>query len=294
MMSDSGVGSVIELYRSNHIQAHIGVEREFKKKIQAVWGRAARLSGEELKIPPSPMVCTQSKNRHVKDAMQTCRAMACDLGMDKLDFGRKLVKKSVVDPDHSFKVGSFFDDQGDEGFSNVMRQIGLRSIDEIFGRSSEEEKLQFYIPDWEKALLRCTEEKVKLVMMRQERRRILDYRVVSMALNVDECHPDASAAILSDYMKEYLNEVDIDQSTMSEIALYEGEFIDGVVAKKEGDYLVIYLIIRTPKFYIWYIEALEVIKETIEFVLKQAKKEECYLLWRDDIIGMESQGTNMG
>ena len=286
MMNNQAVGSVIELYRSSCIQTHIGIEREFKKKIKAVWRRAARLSGGfEVSCP---VVLTKSKNNYVKDAMQTCRAMACDLGMDNLDFGRKLVKKSIIAPDHPFKTGLFFDDQGDEGFSNVMQKIGLRSMDEIFGRSSEEEKLQFYIPDWERALLRCTEEKIRLTMMCRNKERILDYRVVSMSLNIDESHPDASVAILSDYVKDYLSEVDTGQPIINEISLYGGEYIDGVVAKKEGNFLVMYLIIRTPEFYTWYIGALEVIRETIEFVLKQAKKEECYLLWRDDIIEVQS------
>ena len=288
MMNNPAVGSVIELYRSSHIQDHIGVEREFKKKIQAVWRRAARLSGEEMKIS-CPTVCTKLDNNYVKDAMQACRAMACDLGMDKFNLGRKLVKKSMIAPDHPFKIGLFFDDLGDEGFSNVMRRIGLRSMDEIFGRISREEKLQFYIPDWGRALLRCTEEKIRLMEMYRVKERILDYRVVSMILDIDEGHPDASTAILSDYIKDYLSEVDIGQSRMNEISLYEGEYIDGVVAKKEGDCLVVYLFIRTPEFYTWYIGALEVIKETIEFVLKQAKKDDCYLLWRDDIIEVQSQ-----
>lgn len=286
MRNNSRARSIIELFRSPNLQSLVGIEREFRYKINAVWKRAARLSGEELEVS-CPMVCVRLEDKYVKDAMQACNAMACELGMDELDYGKKIEKKSKVFSDHFFKVGLFFDGQGAESFSFVMQQLGLKTMDEIFGRCPKGEKLQFCVPDWGAALLRCAEEKAKLKRMYLEKQRVLDYRVVTMVFNLENERQEVSSFVLSEYVKDYLSKVDEGQGGTEEIVLYGEETIEGVVLKKEGDRLVVCLIVKTKEFYIWYLEALEVIQETIEFVLSQKRVEEYYLLWKEGNVEVE-------
>lgn len=211
--------------------------------------------------------------------------MALSLGLDK--YGDDVTGKESIEmnsekyPDHYFKIGYFRSSYNDGGIERILKNLGLPTMKDIFEYDGE----YLFQPDWIQALIN-----VKNVISEFKTKGA--YRIQSVQANmfsneVVKSSQEAMNLFIKEVekQKEY-NETNPDREKFN-YSNSHGEFFLAEPSK------VLALIPGTTEFFgqrpcvymvresdnTWYIQALEIIQETIEWVLSQENKEQYYLHW---------------
>lgn len=188
---------------------------------------------------------------------------------------QKIELDSDIHPDHMFKIGYMRSSYNGGGINNVLHNLGLPDLYMIFDVDLENPECQ---PDYEAAL-----ETVKEVLV--ELRNDDGYRVVSITPNL------FSGAKITSQM-EALEMVKKEIGNKNNSASYSnlnGEFyldeplkVIGLlpgIDKVLGDRPCTYVVYKTENGNKYYIEALEVVQEMLEFILAHEKPHEFYMYW---------------
>ncbi len=207
------------------------------------------------------------------------KSIASELGLD--EYGTDTVSKiriekdSLINPEHYFKVGYFRSSYNDGGINRILGNLGVPDLNDIF---SPDDKYCFQ-PDWDKSL-KNVKKSIKILESKG------NYRCFDVSENLfgNDGQPTNEKQALEIFLKEQKR---------------KDGFGDGGYSNKDGHFYinepikVLALIPGTRNLlremkctYIimegenkWYIEALKIVKETIEFVLSQPDKEKYYLHW---------------
>lgn len=175
-------------------------------------------------------------------------------------------------PDHYFKIGYFRSSYNNSGIERILKNMGVPTLHEIFSVEKEDYYIQ---PNWDEALINVNSaiEKLKLEPA---------YRIRDVGANIfsepEVNSPEDAMAILKKRLKE---------GSDNNYSCSDGEFMfsepDKVIAFIPG---FSHVFRKTPCVYVvtesdntWYIEALEIVKSTIEYVLSKDKREQYYLHW---------------
>jgi hypothetical protein len=175
-------------------------------------------------------------------------------------------------PDHYFKIGYFRSSYNNSGIERILKNMGVPTLHEIFSVKKEDYYIQ---PNWDEALINVNSaiEKLKLEPA---------YRIRDVGANIfsepEVNSPEDAMAILKKRLKE---------GSDNNYSCSDGEFMfsepDKVIAFIPG---FSHVFRKTPCVYVvtesdntWYIEALEIVKSTIEYVLSKDKREQYYLHW---------------
>jgi hypothetical protein len=175
-------------------------------------------------------------------------------------------------PDHYFKIGYFRSSYNDSGIERILGNMGVPTLHDIFSVDSEEYYIQ---PDWEKSLVNVNSaiEKLKAEPA---------YRVRAVGQNIFSDPKVNSEQEAMEIFKEKLKKGNDYNYSCS-----EGEFM---IAEPEKIVGLIpgytHVLRKSPCVYAvtesdnsWYIQALEIVKSTIEYVLSKDKREQYYLHW---------------
>ena len=200
---------------------------------------------------------------------------------------------SVVDPSHMFKLGYFRSSYNEGGIERVMGNLGLPTLHDIFGVTREQYEIQ---PDWSAALERATQAiDGYAAFLASDAGR---YRVSLIRPMFDrgvKTEKEALDAFLAQMRQNGERGAD-----WSNYSTSEGEFwlkglkVHAVITKtyerpRAGD--VIGALIGGPSVFVvyeqerdagkedWYLTALRIVRESIEFVLAQPDKQHYYLVW---------------
>lgn len=175
-------------------------------------------------------------------------------------------------PDHYFKIGYFRSSYNNSGIERILKNMGVPTLHGIFSVEKEDYYIQ---PNWDEALINVNSaiEKLKLEPA---------YRIRDVGANIfsepEVNSPEDAMAILKKRLKE---------GSDNNYSCSDGEFMfsepDKVIAFIPG---FSHVFRKTPCVYVvtesdntWYIEALEIVKSTIEYVLSKDKREQYYLHW---------------
>jgi len=193
----------------------------------------------------------------------------------------KIEKNSKKHPKHLFKIGYFRSSYNDGGINRVLERLDIGDLYYIFDYQKEQYEFR---PDWEEALKRvdaCLDAFGKI--------KNKDYDVFCVeAQNIFT--PDTT-----DYAKDEKEALKVFQKQQEKPHAFDGGY-----SCREGDFYpkgrkclgfvkgtrniigktpAIYVIYESKNSFKWYIEALEVVKETIEYVLSQKDKDDYYMSW---------------
>lgn len=203
---------------------------------------------------------------------------AINLGLesDGEDSSKERVEiDSAIDKEHYFKIGYFRSSYNGGGIERVLKNLDVPGLHEIFQPDGE----YVFQPDWEAALARV-ESSISILQGKG------NYRCFSVSSNMfssGEGMPADEKQALDCFLKQ------LDQE----------HFGEGGYSNKDGHFylkepLQVFGIIPgtydllgvRPCTYIvmkgeneWYITALQIVKETIEYVLSKPDKEKYYLHW---------------
>ena len=198
------------------------------------------------------------------------------LGLDKWGSDETTAERVEMNhpdyPDHYFKIGYFRSSYNSGGIERILENLGVSTLHDIFSVTS-----QYYVkPDWETALIRC-EHAIKQFKEKGA------YRVNQVSGNI--FRNDCEVKSESDALKVFLKE--IEKSPEGGYSNINGEFYQGgpikVLALIPGKTKIFkemdctYVITESDNS--WYIQALEIVRDTIKYVLSQENKEQYYLHW---------------
>ena len=175
-------------------------------------------------------------------------------------------------PDHYFKIGYFRSSYNDNGIERILGNMGVPTLHDVFSVDSEEYYIQ---PDWEKSLANVNSaiEKLKAEPA---------YRIRPVGPNIFSDPKVNSELEAMEIFKDKLKKGNDYNYSCS-----EGEFM---IAEPEKIVGLIpgytHVLRKSPCVYVvtesdnsWYIQALEIVKSTIEYVLSKDKREQYYLHW---------------
>jgi hypothetical protein len=203
---------------------------------------------------------------------------ATSLGLD--DWGSDKTRKEKIEfdceryPDHYFKVGYFRSSYNSGGIERILRNMGLPTLSEVFKAGDEYE----FQPNWEESL-EAIDGLIALFKAKGA------YRVNSVSANMfrdSEVKSEARALEIFLEQMEKAGENPEYNYTNAEGEFYLNEPIKvlAMIPGKEkifGERDCVYVVTESDNS--WYLQALEIVKETIEYVLSRENKEQYYLHW---------------
>lgn len=193
--------------------------------------------------------------------------------------GDTVCMDSTVHPKHLFKVGYFRSSYNEAGFNEYLRRMGIADLYEIFGLESGGS----FIPDWEAALGRCVQAIAELETRWAGPMKDVDVFVVEN-LRVRSDVPVSEEAALAAYQEDFQPPYrDHDYLGSRGYFFPRGvtvlALIPGVVSTTLAPVPCTYVIYRNSPTYVWYLSGLQVVRETIEYVLASTEREQYRLTW---------------
>lgn len=185
-------------------------------------------------------------------------------------------QNSAIDPEHLFKIGYFRSSYNGSGIENVMSNYGLPTLHDIFEPNDEYE----FSPDWDSALARCSD-----AIAKYEAHLVSPIGKYS-AMFVDGFEPVSSEQQALEIFAKHIAQAR--PPGFSSYSNNEGTFyLDGI---KAVGFMQGRSIIGTPGMYVvyekasddkpdWYLTALKIVRETIEYVIAQPDRQHFYLVW---------------
>lgn len=207
------------------------------------------------------------------------KAHAKSLGLDEWgsdETGKeKVERKHEKYPDHYFSLGYFRSSYNDSGIERILRNMGLPTLSDVF--QHEDEQYHFK-PNWEESLKRINS-------LIEDFSKKGAYRVHSVSENMFR---ESTVGSAKDALSVFLEEVEKSKeggpesysNSNGEFYLDEPLKVIGMIPGFQniiGTRKCVYVITESDN--IWYIQALEIVRDTIQFVLDQEEKEKYYLHW---------------
>lgn len=202
---------------------------------------------------------------------------ATSLGLDKWgsdETTRENIEIAHSDyPEHYFKIGYFRSSYNSGGIERILKNLGVPGLGYIFFNESKEEYCVH--PDWESSLVRC-EEVIELFKSKGA------YRVNAVSGNIfRESNIKSEKDALSVFLEELSKNPEGGYSNING-EFYQREPIK-VLAMIPGKTKIfneqdcVYVITESDNS--WYVQALEIVRDTIKYVLSQENKDQYYLHW---------------
>ena len=205
---------------------------------------------------------------------------ALSLGLDKDGDDEAMYEKVEMNhpdyPDHYFKIGYFRSSYNESGIERILKNMGLPNMHDIFDVCDGD----YYIkPNWEKAL-----KNVESVI--EEFKKKGAYRVKAVypeKFTHEVPRSEAEALkIFQDEIDRQGGKADYNYSNAKgEFSFHQPEKVLAMIPGQNryifNDRPCIFVVTESDNT--WYIQALEIIRETCLFVLGKEDKEKYYLRW---------------
>lgn len=266
------MGLDIYLYRYNDLEKSIEKEKEYERISEKNWEKYGEYS-----------FLSDDQKKSIRDEN---KKLALDMGLDESGSDssnyEKMERDSSLYPDHYFKMGYFRSSYNGSGIEGILKNLDVPTIHDIFGKEDEEYYMK---PDWEKSLDRAVE---ALEILKSKH----PYRCFKVGYNEFMGRPsDHPIKNERDAMEVFMKVLERDDNVgRCNYSNRNGEFFI-----KENLKVVALIPGVSKRFFVdeylpcvnviyesnneWYIQALEIVIETINFVLSQENKDQYYLCW---------------
>jgi len=251
------MGLDVYLGRCDNVERARKLEAEYWAEYDAIWDEYP----EYKQMTPAQ-----------RDAAQThCKALAARLGLNEDGEypGRERVRfDSAKYPDHLFKIGYWRSSYNQGGLNNYLRRLGLPTLWVLNPKDEYE-----FTPDWEQALSDAQSLLASLKEVVGSPTGAYNVITVHNFNVIKEVESDAQA--LTVFWAELERSPEWRSYSSSKGHFYlDGIDVRAVIPGKEDIYIV-----HKDSGLGWYVEALEIVVETIEYVLAQPDPETYYLVW---------------
>lgn len=188
---------------------------------------------------------------------------------------------SKIDPTHSFKIGYFRSSYNSGGTNSVLKLYGVPTLDDII---CPEDSYEF-VPNWEECLDRVTAAiKTFEDVLESERGRFDVIRIMRPWRN-ENLASDARDA-LNTFMAERSEFLGSPTQSFGNYGSNKGDFwfnrhleVHAAIPGNDETFLIVSKTPNADGKEDWYLTALRIVKETIEYVLAQPDKENYFVAW---------------
>ena len=214
-----------------------------------------------------------------EELREKAKTHAKSLGLDEWgsdETGKeKVERKHEKYPDHYFNLGYFRSSYNNSGIERILRNMDLPTLSDVFQHEGEE---YHFRPNWEESLERIN----SLIKKFSEKGA---YRVQSVSENMFR---ESTIGSERDALSVFLEEVERAKeggpqsytNVTGEFYLDEPLKVIAMIPGTQnmfGSRKCVYVVTESDNT--WYIQALEIVRDTIQFVLDQKDKEKYYLHW---------------
>jgi len=262
------MGLDIYLYRYENYEETKRKEDEYEKFSDDLWEKAGEYDG-----------LTDEEKKDIRDK---CKSFALSLGLSENGSDEENKIRTEEDsknhPDHYFKVGYFRSSYNASGIERILKNMGLPGLDWVFDRENSEEYC--FLPDW-----KIAKERIQILRAKFEEQD--PYRVAHVSQNRFTESLVTSEAKALEIFKSQLDNKKDQPGGFGNYSNSDGEFYLEeplqVVAMIPGKYKVfkemdcVYIITKSDNS--WYENALEIVEETIDFVLAKPDQEKYRIHW---------------
>jgi hypothetical protein len=256
-------------YYKNYHQSKAN-EKAYEEISDNLWEAVKSVEGDEL---------TEDSKKRI---WSTLEKEAGKLGLDKygcdITYRDRIENDSAKYPEHYFKVGYFRSSYNGSGINSILKDLGIPDLYDIFQPEDEYE----FSPNWSYAL-DVVQESIKLL------KKDKGYRVEAISANMfspDEVMKSPQQALK--VFNDKLDEMSKSKSGFNWFSNRDGHFyldnkglqvhalLPGKDFMQRPCTFAVYKLKDGNKYYL---QALEIVKETIEYVLKQEDPQAYYLSW---------------
>ena len=245
-------------------------EKIFEDLSENLWDEVKAQEGDEL--------CEKTKER-VWDVLE---AEAEKLGLDKYGcdttYCTGIREDSKLYPEHGFKIGYFRSSYNSSGINGILNDLNIPDLYDIFETNDQYE----FSPNWYNAL-NVVQESINL--LKEDK----GYRVETISANMfapDNVMKNPKQAL--DVFNQNIFDVKASKREFKWYSNRDGNFyldnkglqVHALLPGKDllGNHCT-YAVYKLKDGNKYYLEALEIVKETIEYVLAQENPQAYYLRW---------------
>lgn len=261
------MGLDIYLYRYDNFEDTQRREREHSEFSEKNWASTEGREYESL---------TEEEKNEIR---RKDKENAASLGLD--DWGSDKEKKEQIElpsekyPDHYFKIGYFRSSYNSGGIERILRNMGLPTLSDVFNRHGDEYEFQ---PNWKESL-EAINGLISLFIGKGA------YRVNSVSANMfrdsEVKSEERALEIFLEQMRKAGETPEYNYSNSDgEFYLHEPIKVIAMIPGKEnlfGERDCVYVVTESDNT--WYLQALEIVRDTIEYVLSRENQEQYYLHW---------------
>jgi len=269
------MGLNIYLYKYENFEDTQKRESEYEKESHKNWdfnGRSYNDLSEDEK----------------KEASDKDKILSERLGLDEYGSDKKAKVKietnSSLYPDHYFKIGYFRSSYNASGMERILSNLNIPGLHDIFKVDGEYE----FQPNWNDSLIRVNGsiELIKNLIDRGDNFRCVKFNWNEFNGDPNDYQVDSEQKALEVFLKEKNNKHGGGDYSNSNGTFYFDEplKVSGVIMGVNKRFFVgeklpcNYLIFKDDELN-WYLQALEIVKETIEFILSKSDINKYYLHW---------------
>jgi hypothetical protein len=244
-------------------------EKKYEIISEDIWNEVKEQEGEDLCEKTKKRVCDYLNKEAEKLGL-------CEWGED-ITHRDRIELDSKLYPEHGFKIGYFRSSYNGSGINNLLRDLGIPDLYDIFCHDDDEYE---FVPDWANALNVVQE---AIVQLKKDK----GYRVETISANMfspDDVAKNPLEAM--ELFKKQLNEKkskDFNWYSNKDGHFYmdnKGLEVHGLIPGKDFiDRPCTYVVFKVKDGNKYYLQALEIVKETIEYVLAQENPQAYYLRW---------------
>jgi len=228
-----------------------------------------------------------------EDLRSKDQEIAKNLGLDKYGRVPETESKNIEMnhekyPDHYFKIGYFRSSYNNEGIEHVLENLQVGGLYEIFERKRDDE--YEFQPKWEEALRRVEKSISDLNDIIKNENNYYCFKVSynEFSGNPNDNQIDSEQKAMKSFLEVKEKHVNIQSENFSNSV---GEFFFKeplqVIALIQGVNKRFFVNEKLPCTYVvckhenlnWYLQALEIVRDTILYVLSQPDVEKYYLCW---------------
>lgn len=243
-------------------------EKKYEELSENVWEEVKEQEGDEL--------CDKTKNRVWDYLKKEAEKLGLGEWGEDITHRDKIELDSKLYPEHYFKIGYFRSSYNGGGINSVLRDLDIPDLYDIFCPDDQYE----FVPDWAYAL-GVVQESIELL------KKDKGYRVETISANMfapDDVAKNPAEAM--ELFKKQLNEKrskDFNWYSNKDGHFYmdkKGLEVHGLIPGKDFmERPCTYVVYQLKDGNKYYLQALEIVKETIEFVLAQENPQAYYLRW---------------
>jgi hypothetical protein len=254
------MGLDIYLYKYNNKPETDRLEKEYETISNKNWDDAGDY--KSLSQEKKDEVC--AKNSELAKSLGLCNYGIDENNKIKIEFN------SAIDKDHYFKVGYLRSSYNESGINRILRNLNVPDLYDIFNPNDE----YCFQPNWRASLEKCNQA-ISILESKG------NYRCFQVSANIFR-QPDCASE--KEAIDVFMKEVASGGGDYSNI---NGQFYLSTPLK------VFAIVQGTSKIFqsqpctyfitegenAWYLKALKIVKETIEYVLSQPDIEKYFLHW---------------